>query len=461
MTTRREFLASSLAFAAPRDRHNVLFIAVDDLNDWIGCLGGHPDVKTPNFDRLARKGVLFTNAHCAAPLCNPSRAALMTGIRPSTSGVYDNNQPMRNAPAAANAVSIPQHFKAHGYRAVGGGKIYHGGFPDPQSWHEYFPSQQQNKPPDPVPAKRPANGIPNTAQFDWAPLQVADREMGDSKVADWAAGELGKKQDKPFFLACGIFRPHLPWYVPEKYFDLYPLEKVTLPLIKEDDLDDVPPIGKKMARAEGDHRKVIEYKQWRKAVQAYLASISFADATLGRVLDALEAGPHAKNTTTVLWSDHGWHLGEKLHWRKFALWEEATHNVLMVSSSGLTRPGGRCARPVSLMDVYPTLIDVCGLKPRPELEGVSLMPLLKNPSAKWERPALTTFQRGNHSVRSERWRYTRYHDGAEELYDHSNDELEWNNLAGKPELATVKQELGRWLPKIDAPPSVHERRAGE
>ncbi|MEK7408899.1 MAG: sulfatase [Acidobacteriota bacterium] len=457
--TRRQFVQSAGAFAAapPKERPNVLFIAIDDLNDWIGCLGGHPDVRTPNLDRLAARGVLFTNAHCAAPLCNPSRAALLTGTRPSTSGVYDNGQPFRKADPVKNAVTLPQHFMAHGYRVVGGGKIYHGAFPDAASWHEYFPSQTQNKPPDPAPAKLPANGIPNTAQFDWGPVDVPDSAMGDWKVVDWAIRELGQRHDKPFFLGCGIFRPHLPWYVPRKYFDLYPPATVTLPNVKDDDLDDVPPIGRKFARPDGDHKKVIEHNQWRQAVQAYLASISFTDACIGRLLDAFDASPHAKNTAIVLWSDHGWHLGEKLHWRKFALWEEATHNVFMVVAPGVTAPGGRCDRSVSLMDIYPTLIDLCGLAPRKGLEGSNLLPLLRNPRASWDRPALTTYQRGNHSVRSERWRYIRYRDGTEELYDRQSDELEWHNLAGKPEYHTVKRELARWLPPSDAPDSPRER----
>ena len=459
---RRNFLASlgASAYAAPKNPHNVLFIAVDDLNDWIGCLGGHPDIRTPNFDRFARSGVLFTNAHCAAPLCNPSRAALMTGIRPAASGVYDNGQPFRKSPTGPGAVSMAQHFRAHGYRVIGGGKIFHGAYPDPTSWDEYFPSQTQNKPPDPVPPNRPVNGIPNAAQFDWGPLNVPDSEMGDYKVVDWAARELQKKQDRPFFHAVGLFRPHLPWYVPGKYFDMYPADKVTLPNVKDDDLDDVPAMGKKFARPEGDHRRVIEYKQWRKAVQGYLACISFTDAMLGRLLDSFEASPHAKNTTVVLWSDHGWHLGEKLHWRKFSLWEEATHNVLMMSSPGLTRPGGRCQRATNLMDIYPTLIDVCGLKKRP-CEGDSLLPLLKDPGARWDRPSVTTYLKGNHSVRTERWRYIRYSDGGEELYDRSKDEMEWTNLASKPELAQVKQDLAKWMPKVNAPESVHERGVDE
>jgi len=443
-----------LAFSA--EKPNVLFIAIDDLNDWIGCLGGHPDVKTPNLDRLAQRGTLFTNAHCSAPLCNASRASLMTGLLPSTTGVYSNRQPFRRV--RPDAVTLPMHFMEHGYRAVGGGKIYHGGFPDPPSWQEYFPSQKQNKPPDPAPENPPLNGIPNTGHFDWGPIDVADGDMGDWQVADWAIGELGKKHDKPFFHAVGIFRPHLPWYVPRKYFEMYPPEEVTLPNINENDLDDIPPMGVQIAKPDRDHKKVMESNNWRKAVSAYLACVSFADACVGRVIDALDRSPYADNTIIVLWSDHGWHLGEKLHWRKFALWEEATHNVMMVVAPGVTRPGARCSRPVTLLDIYPTLVELCGLRPKEGLEGQSLVPLLKNPTASWERPALTTYKRGNHSVRTERWRYIRYNDGTEELYDHDNDELEWNNLAKGPKYADVKAELARWLPKVNAPDGPSEKR---
>ncbi len=435
---------------------NVLFMCIDDLNDWVGCLGGHPDVKTPNLDRLAARGVLFTNAHCSAPACNPSRASLMTGILPATSGVYHNSNPWRQSPVLRNAVTIPQHFMAHGYRVVGAGKIYHGGFPDPPSWQEYFPSQQKNKPDDPMPRNRPVNGIPNAAHFDWGPIPAPDEEMGDYKVASWAIGELMKKRDKPFFLGCGFFRPHLPWYVPQKYFDMYPVDKITLPNVKEDDLDDVPEAGRQMARPQGDHRNVIEHKQWRKAVQGYLASITFVDACVGRVIDALDASGHRDDTIVVLWSDHGWHLGEKLHWRKFALWEEATHNVLMVVAPGITTANQRCSRPVTLLDIYPTLIDLCSMKPKPELEGRSLVPLLKAPDGAWERPALTTHGRDNHSLRTERWRYIRYSDGSEELYDHDSDSLEWTNLAGDPKHAEVKKQLLRWLPQTNVPEITRE-----
>lgn len=444
-------LPACKTFGQDSDQPNVLFMCIDDLNDWVGCLGGHPDVKTPHLDRLAARGTLFANAHCSAPACNPSRASLMTGIRPSTSGVYHNPNPWRRSPVLKDAVTIPQHFMAHGYRAVGGGKIYHGGFPDPPSWEAYFPSQTQNKPADPLPKNRPLNGIPRTAHFDWGPVPIPDEAMGDSQVAGWAIGELQKHHNRPFFLGCGFYRPHLPWYVPQKYFDLYPVDKITLPNVKEDDLDDVPEAGRKMAKPNGDHRKVLQYHQWRKAVQGYLASITFVDTCVGRVIDALDASDYRDNTIVVLWSDHGWHLGEKLHWRKFALWEEATHNVLMVIAPGVTKGRQRCRHPVSLLDVYPTLIDLCGLRPKPALEGKSLVPLLRDPDARWERPALTTHGRDNHSLRTDRWRYIRYSDGSEELYDHENDPLEWKNLAGDPQHASVKRDLAAWLPQANAP----------
>ncbi len=431
------------------DRPNVLFIAVDDLNDWIGVLGGHPQANTPNIDRLASRGTLFAHAYCAAPACNPSRAALMTGIRPSTSGVYHNPNPWRKA--LPDAVTLPQHFMASGYTALGSGKIYHGQFPDPPSWDIYFPSKTNQKPNDPAPTGRPLNGIKGTSHFDWGPVQVADSEMGDSKVADWVIEQLGKDYDKPFFLACGMFRPHLPWYVPPKYFDAYPLESIQLPRTLENDLADIPAAGIKMAKPDGDHAKVLQHHQWEKAVQGYLASIAFTDTQIGRVLDAFESSPHRDNTIIVFWTDHGWHLGEKKHWRKFALWEEATRTPLIVVAPGVSTAGSRCDRPVNLIDIYPTLIELCGLPANERLEGQSLVPLLKDPKVAWERPSLTTHGRNNHSLRSDRFRYIRYADGSEELYDHQADPMEWNNLAGDAEYADVKKRFAEWLPPRNVP----------
>ncbi len=449
--------ATSWAAAAP-DRPNVLFIAVDDLNDWTGCLAGHPQAYTPNLDRLAARGVLFTRAYCAAPACNPSRVALMTGIAPYRSGIYHNSQPWR--PVMPNVITLAQYFMQHGYKVMGSGKIFHGAYPDPRSWEIYWPSKTRTRPSDPLPPMRPLNGIPNTAHFDWGPIDADDRAMGDYKVVQWVCDRLMETHDRPFFLACGLFRPHLPWYVPRKYFERFPLDEIELPVVKEDDLADIPPAGVRMARPQRDHARVLKYHQWKNAVQGYLASIYFMDTLLGRLIDTLDRSPHAANTIVVLWSDHGWHLGEKKHWRKFALWEEATRVPLIfvvpdgvAAVPGGTKPGGRCERTVSLLDIYPTLVELCGLPPRPGLDGRSLVRLLRNPEAEWARPAITTHGYKKHAVRTERWRYIRYADGSEELYDHSKDPYEWTNLAERPEYARIKEELAAWLPRSDAPPA--------
>lgn len=426
---------------------NVLFIAVDDLNDWTGFLGGHPQARTPNLDRLAESGTTFTRAYCSAPACNPSRASLLSGVRPSTSGVYQNNQPWR--PVLADVVTLPQNFTAAGYDVAGGGKIFHNSFNDAASWPEWFALKGADHP---KPDETPVNGIANTAHFDWGPVDVPDEAMGDYKTVSWAIDWLSDQdREQPFFLAVGLIRPHLPWYAPRSYFDHYPLDEISLPPTRDDDLDDIPSAGLAMARPERDHRNVIEHGQWEKAVQGYLASIEFADAQIGRLLDALDVSGEAENTIIVFWGDHGWHLGEKQHWRKFALWEEATRVPLIISAPGLTEPGSRSGRTVTLLDLYPTLVELCGLPSQPQLEGNSLVPLLRDPGTAWERPALTTHGRNNHAIRTERWRYIRYEDGSEELYDHEADPQEWTNLASDSRWASIKAELAKHLPKTNAP----------
>ena len=433
------------------DRPNVLFIAIDDLNDWVTHLGGHPQARTPNIDALADRGVSFTNAHCSAPSCNPSRASMLTGVRPSTSGVYDNRQPLREA--MPDAVTLPQAFRQAGYRVTGRGKIFHGRYPDDASWDEYIPKGGE---PRPAPGDFPLNGIPNTGNFDWGPLDVSEDEMDDAKVAQWCVEQIEAGSNRPFFLACGFFRPHLRWYAPRKYFDMFPVDEIILPNVNENDLDDIPEQGRKFSGGQ-DHEAVTSTDNWQRAVQGYLACGAFVDAQVGKVLDALYASPYADNTIVVLWSDHGWHLGEKLHWRKFALWEEATHSPLIFSVPGMTPTGQRCARTVTALSVYPTLSELCGLQPpEGQLEGVSLRPLLEDPAAEWGRPAVTTWLRGNHAVRSEGWRYIRYSDGGEELYDEVNDPLEWTNLAGEARFDDVKRDLARWLPERNAPDAPHE-----
>jgi len=438
----------------PKIEHpNVLFIAIDDLNNWIGIMGEHPLVKTPNIDKLAARGVLFNRAYCSAPACNPSRASMLTGLMPSNTGVYDNRSDWRRA--LPNAVTLPQHFMACGYHVIGGGKIFHSDYHDPPSWHEYFHEPKQVPPPG-----WPLHGIKKmTSRWwfnDWGPMDISDDDMVDMKTADWAVGQLRKKHDKPFFLAAGFHRPHLPWYAPKKYFDLYPLEKVQLPPIMENDLDDVPKTGRGWAAPWKYHRPIVQADHWKKAVQAYLACITFVDVCVGKVVEALDKSPYADNTIIVLWSDHGYHLGEKQHWGKFALWEKATRNPMIIFAPGITKANRRCDYPVSLVDIYPTLIDLCHLKPKSKLDGVSLVPLLKDQNGPWNRPVITTHGRGHHSVRTDRWRYIRYRDGSEELYDHQKDAHEWTNLADKAAYEKIKKQLAEYLPKTNAPDAPHK-----
>ena len=448
-------------------RPNVLFIAVDDLRDWVGHLGGHPNSKTPNIDRLAKRGVSFTRAYCSAPLCNPSRISLLTGVAPYNSGVYGNGEKLRDK--LPDAVTLMQYFRAAGYSVRGAGKIFHGTSAyDRDSWDAYFKPTTSSRPRD-----KTDKDLPKSAWAPWGSLDCYDREMFDGKTADWVISELKKPQKKPFFLAYGLTKPHLPWKVPKKYFDLHPLADVELPPVKIGDLDDLPAFGKKLAREvydpsgersfavkpDGDHANVTANKQWRKAIQAYLATISFADAQIGRVLDALDLSGHANNTIVVLWGDHGWHLGEKEHWRKHALWDVSTRTPIIFSApfkvarnlEGVAKDK-ICHRPVSLIDIYPTLIDLCGLPKRKGLDGQSLMPLLRNPEVKWERPVVITHGLNNHAVQMGNWRYIRYRDGGQELYDHERDPNEWTNLALTPKYSPQKTELAKWLPSTNGEP---------
>ncbi len=459
--------------SAAADRPNVLMIIVDDMNDWVGCLGGHPDVKTPNIDRLAQRGLLFTNAHVAAPVCNPSRVSVLTGLRPSTTGIYGNETKWMEA--LPDVATIPQHFKANGYQVVGGGKVNHHmpGFNRRSDWHEYFDQVFDSHYQDQLargfnvkkftwPAGFPLHQLAavstfskppqNANEFDWGAFDKPDAEMGDGQMVEWAAKFLVQPMTRPFFLAAGIYRPHLPFYAPKKYFDMYPMDRITLPPIKDDDCDDLPEAGKQMAAdRRGDFELVMKEGRHRELIQAYLASITFGDALIGRLLDALDASPVAKNTIVVLWSDHGWHLGEKQHLHKFTLWERSTRIPMIIAAPGITQPASRTAKPVGTIDLFPTLNELCKLPAVESLDGTSLVQLLKDPSHEWTQPAITTHGQGNHALRSERWRYVRYADGGEELYDHSTDPNEWTNLAMKPEFYSLKAELAQSLPKDDGP----------
>jgi arylsulfatase A-like enzyme len=429
--------AALLAPAAPREKLNVLFIAVDDLNHWVGHLKRNPQTRTPNIDRLAARGVTFTRAYCAAPVCNPSRTALFSGLRPSTSGVYDNGtEPW---PKIGDVVTLNAHFRKAGYFVAAAGKMYHGGFERKGDWDDYAGGGGGK-------AEKADGGV---GGIKFAPLNCEDRDLADWSIADYVIGQLAKKHDKPFFLGCGFHKPHMPWNVPKKWYDLFPLDSIELPPTQKDDLADIPPAGQKMANPGGDHAAMLKSGRWKEAVQAYLAAVAYMDMNLGRVMDALDRSAHKDNTIVVFWGDHGWHLGEKEHWRKFALWEEATRAPFIWIAPGVTKPGV-CERTVDFMSIYPTLCDLAGLETPKHVEGPSIRKLLEDPAAAWDRPALTTHGFQNHAVRSEGWRYIRYADGGEELYDEAKDPFEWTNLAAKPELAERKAELAKFMPAKNA-----------
>lgn len=424
----------------PADAPNVLFIAIDDLNHWVGHLGRNPQTITPNVDRLASWGTSFSHAYCAAPACNPSRTALMGGMRPWTTGVYFNPDDYR--PHVRPDQTLNAHFMAHGYRTLGAGKIYHGGGGRAVEWDEFAVRVGDRD--EGTLLRKSVNGV------RWAQLKGDDSVVNDYHTVSYCIDQLDREHDAPLFLACGIFRPHMPWAVPKKYFDMHPLDEIELPPTIDDDLADVPPEGVRMARPGGDHKSMLDSGLWKEAVQAYLASITYADAQLGRLLDALEGSPNRDRTIVVLWGDHGWHLGEKEHWRKFALWEEATRAPLIWVVPNADSPRGVvCERTVDLMSVYPTLCELAGISTPEHCDGVSITPLLRDPNADWDRPAITTHGRGNHAVRSERYRYIRYADGGEELYDHREDPYEWTNLAADESLREVIESHRLWLPKSE------------
>lgn len=421
---------------------NVLFIAVDDLNHWVGHLQRNPQTRTPNINRLAAQGVTFTRGYCAAPVCNPSRAALMSGLRPSTSGVYDNGQDWK--PVIGKELTLTTQFLQAGCNVYGAGKIYHASAHREGEWTDYFtPRGGGGLKRHPSAADEGVGGI------KFYPLANSDEEMPDYKVVSYGLETLQAAHDKPFFLAIGLVKPHMPFSVPKKYFDQFPLETIELPPYRADDLDDVPAAGVKMAKPGGAHAQMLASGRWKEAVRAYLATIAFCDAMVGRLLDGLEKSPRRDNTIVVFWGDHGWHLGEKQHWRKFALWEESTRAPLIWVVPGVTTAGGVCRRPVDFMSIYPTLCDLACIAIPKHVEGPSLRALLADPASAWQRPALTTFHRDNHSLRSEQWRYIRYADGGEELYDHDADDYEWTNLAADPKSAWVKAKLAEWLPKVN------------
>lgn len=478
-------LTGSLSHVRSGAQPNILFIAVDDLNDWIGCLGGHPQAITPNFDRLARRGILFTNAHCVAPACRPSRTAIFTGKVPQQTGAWSNESRdvIKDQPKGS---LMPHFFADHGYATFGTGKLFHGGgtehfqngFKTEQRWSP-FTNKEASYTPEELPSKGtdqprhviqngpgghdytlPLNGLRSERNpqkiagesFDWGPFDIKDEEMGDTLITHWALEQLKRKLTKPFFMGVGFYRPHIPLFAPRQDSEVYPpVKEIQLPRVLTGDLEDVGESAKRWALepiTAGSHQIVKESGQWPEAVRAYLACVTFVDRQLGRLLHGLERSAHSDNTWIVLWGDHGWHLGEKQHWGKWTGWRESTRVPLMMippANHSEAKRGKECAEPVSLLDLYPTLVEMCGLPKNENLDGTSLLPWIQNPELQTGRYVRTMFNPGNVAISERDWRYIRYVDGAEELYHIAEDPYEWHNLADHKKHSSVLERFrNRW-----------------
>ncbi len=446
----------------PAPPPNILFIAIDDLNDWVGPLEGHPQVRTPHLDALAERGTTFFNAHTQAPLCNPSRTSLLTGRRPSTTGIYGLAPWFREVETLRDIETLPQYFARHGYWTLSTGKIYHGRYgrgAGDSEFDELGPPAGVGARPDGKLAAMTPGGHP---LMDWGTFPHEDEDKGDWAVASWAVeqleGPLSGAQEQPFFLATGFFLPHVPCFVTQKWYDMYPRDSVQLPEIRRDDREDTPRFSWYLhwKLPEPRLKFLEENDEWRNLVSSYLGSISFVDSQVGRLLDALEASGHTDDTVVVLWSDHGWHLGEKLITGKNTLWDRSARVPLIFAGPGVAE-GSRVTSPAELLDIYPTLVELAGLPPQAQLEGHSLVPQLRDPTAPREWPAITTHNAGNHGVRSEKWRYIVYADGTEELYNMETDPHEFENLATDPQYASVMADHRRYLPVGELPPAPGSR----
>ncbi len=484
--------AHALEIPKSAEKPNVLFITIDDLNDWVSILDGHPQALTPNFERLAKRGINFTNAHCNVPVCSPSRTSFMTGVAPHNSWVLTNGD--RVFDLHGKYLTLPELFTQNGYHVMGAGKLFHGsgndyrayfGIYGPGSGNQGGPFTQDelntqnqnptnivNRGPGKLQAVLPMNGMPDVRRterhrnnsFDWGPVNVSTDEMPDGQVNAWAIEQLKETHDKPFFLGVGYYRPHQPMFVPEKYFEPFPLDSIQLPDVLEEDLDDLSEYAQKLALyplTSGSHDGVVEYNQWHAAVQGYLASVYFVDTLLGNLLDALDQSKYADNTLIVLFSDHGYHTGEKEHWGKMTGWQESTRVPMIVALPKSCKKseftGKRVDAPVSLVDVYPTLVDIINLTPpKHDLDGENLFEVIKNPES---RVAITSVARGSYSIRSQDHRYILYFDGTEELYDKKTDPEEWHNLATDPDYQRVKKNLRKHIPADDH--VTHYVRAGK
>ncbi len=451
---------TSVYAARPARPMNVLLLIVDDLNTWLleDPTRYSGKVVAPNMQRLAKEGVLFHNAYAASPVCSPSRTAFLSGVAPWKSGVSRNGVKVGDSKVLHGVPSLFRTFRDQGYWIGSFGKVSHGY----DTGVKYDASMNHKRTPPPPGA--PLNRIARSAggkltERDWGATHLDENEMSDKRLADAAIEALRRKHDQPFFISCGLFHPHYPWYVPQKYLDMYPLEEIELPPIKADDLNDIPNYGQRLVNVGWDE-KVKENGLVKEAIRGYLASVTFSDAHMGRVLKTLDESPHRDNTIVILISDHGFHLGEKQNWTKGTLWEEATDSVMMWRVPGVTQPDQVCTRPVSLLDIYPTLVDLNGIARPDHLDGQSLLPLLKDVRAPRSQPAITVYD-GHMSVRTETARFIRYWDGTTELYDRTTDLHEWKNQTNNPQFVAMKTKLAELLPpKEEVVEPLPSRQAG-
>ncbi|QCX02295.1 sulfatase [Aggregatimonas sangjinii] len=429
-----------------KTKPNILLIAVDDLNDWVGVLGGHPQAQTPNIDQLASRGMLFSNAHCQAPVCNPSRASLMTSLYPSTSGIYFLNPDISESPVASQTTVMPKRYQQEGYQVFGAGKLFHNAKGLNERHVPNYAGQFGGF--GPVPEQK-ISDYPGHPLWDWGVYPERDELMPDYKIASWAEKELMKEREQPFWMGVGFYRPHVPQFVPQKWFDMYPLETLQLPRIIEGDLNDIPSYGKDVTRlrhVSPSHEWVVENKEWKALVQSYLACVSFVDEQVGRVLEALDNGDYGENTYIVFFSDHGFHIGEKERHAKRSLWEDGTRVPFIIAGPGIKK-GKVCTKPVQLLDLYPTLLELSNLSADTKHEGNSLVSLLQNPNNNWPYYARTNFGPGNYAIISEQYRFIQYNDGSEEFYDHRSDPNEWNNEIDNPDYGVIIQKHRAQIPQ--------------
>ncbi len=462
-------LNGHFTYGAESPSPNVLMIAVDDLCDYISILQNHPGIKTPNFDRLAKRSVNFTRAYCAAPICNPSRVAVLTGLAPHQTGVYQLGDLMSKSAPAMASIALEENFKRHGYDTYLTGKYYHAGedrwLPKDRldaAWTQRRPTIGDDF------LKDGPNKIIGGGILSIGPATIGVESMPDTVNVKNTRGWLSEKHDKPFFIVHGIHKPHLSYVVPQEFFDIYPLDSLVLPETVSDDYDDIPDSVRTTFLRQGDLKKFAQIRGqkngWKEVMQAYLASISFCDWVLGQILDALDASEYADKTIVVLWSDHGYHIGEKEWLHKRALWTQTTRAPFLMSVPSMTTAGKNCDAPVSLLDIYPTLIELCNLDQRvpQQLAGHSLAPLLKDPHVSWPHIAVTSHDVGNTAITDARYHYIHCTDGSEELYDHHTDPREYNNLTHYPEFLPIIEQLAKSIPSswISAPNKGKSKREG-